>query len=372
MAYRVPGIGIGFSTILIAVGLIPASFLLLAKHDRINYFLIFLLLLYFGYVITKVEGNNFLLPIAIIIHIAAISTGVIKTDFLRTCLEKISILASVCVLLQQTAHLFLDVHIPMMFSSLLLEDLAEHYSSALNTGYGIENIYRPSAFFLEPSHFSQYCIYGLGSFLFRPIPSFRSAMIVSLGFFSTTSGMGFVLVFGIWSWWALFYRNNKKNVSLIPKLFFLLFVLLILFFILMQIPFFEQTVNRFTGGGDSDYNAIDGRLFFWTSQFGDKTITDLIYGFGEEEIEEGVYFTGFMKILFAYGIIGLVLFFIFIIYLIFYTQSYVRFYAAIYLALLFLANLIGFIAFIFNIGVILSLHLQYLYLKNEKLFHIQR
>lgn len=354
LAYKFPGIEMGIATVLIAVGIFPAILVIIMKRRYVNMTLVGLLFLYLGYVTTKTEGNNFLLPIFILIHITVITTGIVDNVKLRYYLESISIIAAVVVIFQQIFHILLGGHIPAMIPSLLLKDIFDNYSTQVTTGFGIEKLYRPSAFFLEPAHFSQYVILGLGSSLYRKRPYYRKALILSLGLFATTSGMGFVLTFGIWAWWFITYKKKESHMTSVNIIVFVT-ILVLLLIILSQISFTASIIGRFAGGDSGEYNAINGRLFFWDSYFGDKSFGDLIYGYGESELEKGVYFTGFMKILYAYGIIGLTLFILFLLYLLLKTKDLARMYTIIYLSLLFLANLTGFISIIFNIGVIISL-----------------
>lgn len=350
MAYRFPFIGMGASTILIAIGLIPATLIIAGRWRYIQYPLVFLLGLFLIYVATKSSGSNVLLPLAILIHITAISTGAVNVSYLRKYIEGISLLAAACVIMQQFIHLITGFHVPLMNSNWLIDNLQE-YSANIATGRSNEMMYRPCAFFLEPSHFSQYVIYGLGSCLYYKIPSFKKAILISLGLFATTSGMGFVLTFFIWGWWFLFlkYPQKKRSVS---KILGLSVIAYLFYRVLNMIPFFSSIINRFTNDGDGDYNAIDGRLIYWTTLFGDKGVGDLVFGFGEEAMED-VYYTGFMKVLYAYGIIGTTLFYVTLLYLLYKVNTFARLYMIIYIALLFFANLTGFISIIFNIGLII-------------------
>ena len=155
-----------------------------------------------------------------------------------------------------------------------------------------------------------------------------------------------------------FKKSEKKQGNLFLKIVLTAMALVLLLFILYSIPFFQQIIGRFVNNDGTSYNAIDGRLFFWTSQFGDKTAGDLVFGFGEVALEEDVYYTGFMKILYAYGIVGMTLYSIFLLYMLFITRGLARTYIIVYIGLLFLANLVGFISIIFNIGIIITFYLQ--------------
>ena len=301
----------------------------------------------------KAEGNNYLLPIAIIIHVAAISTGLVNVNVLRKYLERISIIAALCVITQQLFHVLFGYHIPMMVPSFLISDLKD-YTTNIITGCGeVETMYRPCAFFLEPSHFSQYVVYGLGSSLFKSNSHIKEAIIISIGLVCTTSGMGFILTFAVWGWWFLTYRNRVKKGISVKNVLILVLLVSVILIIMMKIPFFSQIISRFTNDGTSDYNAVNGRLIFWSKIIENQSINSLFWGYGDIALDEDIYYTGFMKILYAYGIIGTAFFYLFWLYLLIKVNTFARTFVISYIGLSFLANLTGFISLIFNIGVIL-------------------
>ena len=354
MEYKTPELHYGLATILIAIGMLYAGAISIGRVNKIDKGLVVVLALYLGYSLYKSTGLNFLLPIAILVHISAISTGFVNFEYFRKYIETFSLVASLCVLAQQLIHITTGIHIPFINANWLTDEL-QYYVPLITSGYGNEAMYRPSAFFLEPSHFTQYVIYGLGSSLFKTLPSFKKPIILSLGLFATTSGMGFVLTFAIWGWWYLTYKRRGASRGLIKTVIMLALLMIAALALFSNIPFFAGIMSRFIGSGDSDYNAIDGRLFFWNSLFGGENFNSLLFGFGEQALlEEEVYFTGFMKILFAYGIVGFVFYAIFLLYLLFHMKNKLcRMYVIIYIGLLFVANLTGFINIIFFVGTTL-------------------
>ena len=359
MMYRFPGLDMGLTTVLVAIGVIYAGFVSLRHMKNIDWTPVLLLSMYLIYVAFKSSGVNFLLPIAIIIHVTAISTGAANAIQLRKIIESISVFASFCVIGQQLFHLVAGYHIPMININWVIASVIEDYSDAIMTATDAGNgMYRPCAFFLEPAHFTQVAIYGLGSSLLRELPNFKRALVITFGILASTSGMGFIMTFGFWGWWALFLRNPHKQKKILPNILKLIFVALLIILILMQIPFFSQIIYRFTSDGsnyDTDYNAIDGRLIFWTTIFGNMSISDLIWGFGEGALDEDYYYTGFMRVLYAYGIIGCVFFYTFWLYLLLKSNRYFAPFILIYIALSFLANQTGFISMIFSIGFIMTI-----------------
>ena len=293
--YRAPFTSMSLTTILVAVGVVFAFMKVVGNLHRIDWGLVLVLALYLVYVATKSTGTHFLLPIAIIIHIAAITTGIVSEYHLRRYIEVVSVMAAICVILQQLVHIATGFHIPFIYTGWLSEEQSG-MREILLSGYGSEGMYRPSSFFLEPSHFSQYVIYGLGSSLFRTTPNIKKAALLTFGLFATTSGMGFVLSFAIWGWWYLTFKKKLTAKNFIPTIIVVVLIVLVLFSVLSNTSFFSSIMSRFISGSDSDYNAINGRLFFWDTLFGDRGAGSLVWGFGEQALaEEEVYFTGFMK-----------------------------------------------------------------------------
>ena len=350
LVYKTPGLTVGLSTTLVALTLPLSIGILLKKGNRIRFSLLWPFLAYLIYALFKSTPQDALLCIAIGIHICAISKGVVDGSKLRRIYEKVSTFAAICVIIQQTTHLLLGFHIPLIWTGGLIDGI-KSYAQNILTGIPLgDTMYRPCAFFLEPSHMSQYCIIGLGSVLYRTKPSIKRALLISFGMLLTTSGIGLVLTFTMWAWWWLF-RDGRKNSR--NTLFFTLSAIVIVL-ILSQTPIFQTTLSRIISNPEDDYNAINGRLFWWDSYFGDGQISSFIFGKGTANLPED-YFTGIMTQLFAYGIIGTGLFILFNVLLIIKSHALPRIIASFYLLLLVFSNLIGFIFMISIIGSILTL-----------------
>lgn len=358
MMYHAPGLQLGIGSLLIAVGMVYAGLVVVRNFSKVQWSLVILLSFYLAYVAFKSTGANILLSLAIWVHVAAISTGIINDKTLRRIVESLSVIAAFCVILQQMVHLFTGVHIPMVNTDWLITDMQDNYAPLVATGMSeADAMYRPCAFFLEPAHFSQYVMFGLGSTLFQLKPNLKKAMWISLGLFATTSGMGFVIVFAIWGWWYITSNKYQNNRRFIGRLVLIVVAMLLAVMLLNNIPYFERIISRFTGSGDSDYNAIEGRLFFWDKIFGGLRSGDLVTGYGDNQQYqlEDVYMTGFMKVLYMYGIIGFTLLSIFLLYVLKKVHIEAKAFVLIYIGLLFLANLTGFIPMIFNFGMFLVL-----------------
>ncbi len=305
MIYAVPGTNISLATVLTGIGMVYAGMSLINRKSEVSGKLFIPLVLYVFYLMTKSPLQVSLLMFAVLVQLVAIGTGLLDQKLFRKYVETIAVIGAICVISQQLIYFTTGIQFPFLIKSILTLDLQEQYSFLFRGGQ--PGLYRPSAFFLEPAHYSQYCIIGLGSCLFSEVVDKRKALLISLGLIATTSGMGFVLTFFLWGCWYLSHnRLSVKNLVVISVL------LLSAFLILNSISFTHNIISRFTVDSSSgDYNSIDGRLWWWRQVFGDFTFSGFFWGFGMDSIPEGVYFTGYMQQLYCYGVFGVFLFFLF-------------------------------------------------------------
>lgn len=355
MEYKIPFVGVGASTFAIAVGLVYGGLGLIVKYRQINWKSLMPWILYYIFIISKSSVINILLGIAVIGHLMIISTDVADYDYLKKTIVNFSMLAFVLVTLQTIAHYLLHFHIPMIAFNLCLDEM-KVYADLIATGMAKgSTMYRPSAFFIEPSHFAKYCIWGLGFCLFGETQEIRKAICISLGIILTTSGMGIILVAFMWFFW---YVNGRGYYTISRKIQYFIFAVFgacMLYFVLNMIPFTHNIIARITGDSVDGYNAINGRLFWWNTYFGGMNWRDFMFGFGEAALPE-VYFTGFMTVLYAYGIVGLALLAWALGVLYFRSSGIARILTLIYAVSLFFTNPIGFINVIYNIGTILVIN----------------
>lgn len=358
MMYKVPVIGMGASTVLIALGMVYAILVLFFRRERTQWSHMIVFIFYFLYVMVKSTSSNIMLCIAILIHFTALSIDTADYKYLRTVIENISVVAAICVIVQFVVHSATGSHIQLINLNLCLQEM-DQYTSNITTGISRhEAMYRPSAFFLEPSHLAIYASIGLVSCLLMGEPKYKKAILISLGVICTTSGIGTVLVTAIWAAFPFLATkgvNNKKLKRIILLVSFGLIAIVILY----QMPFFQAAMNRITGTASyssTQYNAIWGRTLYWSSYIAPMKGTELLFGYGYANMPE-VYFTGLMTILYCYGILGCVLLYTALVMLFFTSNNPgCRILVGIYGVLLPFANLTSFITMIFYIGSIIALH----------------
>lgn len=354
MMYNIPVINMGVSTILILVSAIFLILLSLANKKLNLNSIVCAFLLYFFYIAFKSNITGVCLCIAIIIHLLAISNGVADEKHLQKYFETIACIAAICVIVQFSLHLIFNIHIPLIKIDWCLSEM-ESYRLMITTGFDEEEMYRPSAFFLEPSHFAQYASIGLASSLLLGNPDYKKAFLISAGIIFTTSGMGIVIVAVIWCAFPLIATKGLSSKKL-KRIIFLSIVGIVAIFILRQMPFFQNSLARITGGvehSNTQYNAIWGRTLYWSDYISPMKGKELAFGYGAENLPD-VYFTGIMSIIYSYGIVGLVLFYLALLVLFKKVNNKcAKLLTLVYAGLLIVANLTSFISIIYYVGFLL-------------------
>lgn len=356
MMYKVPVINLGVSTTMIFISAIFAILLIVVNKKLYIVPTVCAFLAYFFYIAFKSNITGVCLCIAIIIHLLVIANGAIDEKSLKKYFEVISCIAAVCVIIQFFIHLFFNVHIPLIRIDWCLDEM-EKYRSAITTGIESEGIYRPSAFFLEPSHFAQYASIGLASSLLLGKPNYKKALLISMGIIFTTSGMGIVLVAAIWCAFPFIATNGLDNKKL-KRIILLSVIGAAVIVVLLQMPFFQNALKRITVSNtysSSQYSAIWGRTLYWSTYISPMNGIDLAFGYGAANLPD-VYFTGVMSIIYSYGVVGLILFYLALLILFKKANNRcAKLLTVIYAGLLIVANLTNFINTIYYIGYLLCI-----------------
>lgn len=368
MCYKIPVVNYSVSTVLVALLMIPATMFVfsnLSKPDRKSLKIVLPFFLYVSYVMFKSDSINIMLQIAIIIHFLAITNGIIRTDLLKKYLLNVSIAASLITIVQLFTHYLLGGHIPCIYFPGIMDSMKEQYFSAIYSGVGRwGGMYRPCSFFLEPAHMAQYSFIGLLISLFdTSINKKKKKYIITIGIIATSSGIGILSCALCWGLWAFITKVKGTILEKIVELVKYSFIGGVVFVILLQIPYFQNALTRMTVQETGEYNAVDGRLFFWDRYIGEAHTDDLMFGFGSEALPD-VFFTGMMTVIYAYGYIGAFLFYSSLTLLILCMKNTVsRLIVLIYLCLTFSSDVVGFIWIIYLLGVSLALNYKYSYEK---------
>ena len=188
-----------------------------------------------------------------------------------------------------------------------------------STSTKIGGFYRPSGFFLEPSHVFLYFFPSIAFLLFTPKTNIRriiSAAVLSLGVVLSTSGMGIAVVAGFWAIYILLYsaKGNKKNEPQFSNLFTKRTLIIIAVFLCVLIVAYftvdivRNTVNRIFVN-DSGSTAIAGRVRRTLNHLKKMSARDILIGYSKDvEVSEFDFnVAGFFATLFKQGIIGVIL-----------------------------------------------------------------
>lgn len=353
MMYKTPGTGMGLATTMVALGMVYAVCAIYVHWQKIDLTRLFFFIPYLLYAWFASNGMYRMLTTAIFIHLLAISSGAVHLGRLKAMLIGVACVASCLVFVQQLLHLALGLDLQFMYKFLMIDSLQDVGYSSLFEPSHTKGMYRPSAFFMEPSHFGQYAFLGLSACLFGTEKvRLKEALLISMGMFATTSGMGFVMTGATWLWWGLSKMEDFPAIYKVCLFMGVCITAILLFFMLYQIPFFQSILSRFIDTPEGEYNAIEGRTFGW-AYFENKDFWDLFWGFGTDSLPK-VYFTGFMEQLYMYGWLGVGLLFMYLGWFCLTSRGFARIVMILFTSLYFVAGVSGFIPVIFYIGTVLT------------------
>lgn len=248
--------------------------------------------------------------------VIGIACNCLDTKFFIRVVLIISSLASICIILQYICHYVFGFHLQMVPTSLLLDSssqwiLAAQTGQASITGRA-SRFYRPSAFFLEPSHMFIYMFMPLLFVLFSS--TFRRkeriySILITIGMVLCTSGLGIATAIGSW---LLFLgktggENNKFTFKkfLRKKSMLLFFSFLVVALVLfMGVPFFQNSIVRIFSSGSDYTNAITGRVEAGTQLVTSLRGKYLLIGVSDTLTGISYNMSGFNSTMYRYGIIG--------------------------------------------------------------------
>lgn len=183
--------------------------------------------------------------------------------------------ATALIILQYICYYVFGFHLQLVMTDLLKERAQQWVLLAQTGRISVSGkwmaFYRPSAFFLEPSHFTLYCFPAVALVLLnneRSRKKWLLAAFLSLGIVLTTSGMGIAIVFGLWGVFLLRHfmgegSTAQKLKNLVkPKALLVYGILLaIVVAAYLLVPVFRQSINRiFLASSGTGKNAIEGRM----------------------------------------------------------------------------------------------------------------
>ena len=347
---KAPILNISLGTVII-LAYIPRSLVyIITKYREKKKLKAVAFFVFYLYIVFRAEGNitrTVLLCVTFVIIYGQLN-GSINTRKVRKIIEAFAIINTFLLLLQISCYYLLHLHIHYIPQSIIYEEyqIAEMFQDGVG-------LYRPSALFLEPSHYAQFCLFALISALF-PIngkPHLKKALIIGMGCILTTSGMGIALSFAIYTWYIIL---NKQNIN--KKIFTIIKwipIVCIGILLLSRTSFFQKAIQRVFSSVDG-YNAISGRTSNWDDAIGSMHGKDLLFGYGDGQNYK-FYLTGLADTIYKYGIIGVILELTCFIYLMYKQKdNYVWCCCITFLALFCVAHLTNYAAHIFYFGMVIA------------------
>lgn len=320
--YRGPIVNSGITVLIAFFPHILLKLLIRLRTIRIRYIeaiiplIVFYLYKVFAHGISYLEFAH---AAVMIVYFIAIASGCINVKYYIKIATVVAVMASISLILQYFCFYLLGFHLQLVSTSLLLPE-SERWVLGTKTGLiGIigrnHGFYRPEAFFLEPSHVFLYLIPLLCILLLAPdMKSWRlkMALLITLGLFLSTSGMGICVSTGVWMLYGGFYRS-KHNKYRITNLFtpmnitIVVTISLLLVILYLNVSFFNQSINRILGVEINGTDAISGRVRL--AYLHAQTLTGSVLWFGLKDSISDMEFnlSGFFATLFKYGIIGTIL-----------------------------------------------------------------
>ena len=247
------------------------------KVNRINWLLILPLLLFGLYKV--IDGGTGITELGrealMCLFLLAAASGVIDgMKFLRA-IVCVSLIASILILVQYFCYYVCKFHLQLVPTSLFLPNSAQWIGMAETGKISITGsptrIYRPSSFFLEPSHMALFCTPAVLYLLLTPgITWLRAALaaLISVGVMASTSGLGIMICLGLWFLFFAFYFGEGtpneiklgklkikgfcvKGFTLRPVNIILILSLLVLVVLMyLFVDVFRSSINRMFFSGD--------------------------------------------------------------------------------------------------------------------------
>lgn len=348
---NVPGINLSLGTVIL-IGFVPHSLIYIFKRpNRKKRIKSFVFLIFYVYLIFRSDGNTkrIILCCATYVILYGQMKGAINSTRIRGIIEAFAIINVALLVFQVLSYYVLHFRIQYIPQNLVYEEYRNSYVFRDLTG-----LYRPSALFLEPSHFSQYCIFALISTLF-PVqgkqPDMKKAFAIGLGCILTTSGMGIALTACVFAWYMVLnkQRVDKKILNIMK----MIPILIIMMLILSRTVFFQAALQRIFSTVEG-YNAILGRTHNWDDAVGTMHGNLLWFGYGDSQTYR-LYLTGLADTIYKYGIVCVILEGLCFIYLMLKKVDNFVWCCSITLAALFcVAHITNFVSQVFYFGIIIA------------------
>lgn len=353
---KVPGMEMGLGMLLLIV-LLPWLFLFNLTRFQLNDFAKFsglILFCLYSIFCFRESFSDVVGFVLVMVWVIGSYKYLIDEKLVFGIMNYVSIIASAIVLIQLLCHYLLGFNLTPFISFLIKDSTVAQYADIIYAGVDVFGIYRPSAFFFEPSHFSEYAIIVLLWNLLKNKEknNIKKAVIISLGILLTRSGMGIAMVMGAWIVYYINTLDLKKNENVLNAVLVVV-CSIVMFALCLKLPFFQTAVNRVVAT-HNDYNAVNGRLFFWDYYFSQFNFSQFVWGAGFSTLELDKYMTGFMKLLYCSGSIGVFLFYFMLLQHVSKKERFKSTFISFYSVLVFFAGLVSVLNLVFYLTIIFS------------------
>ncbi len=255
-----------------------------------------------------------------VIYLVAIVMGCMDVKSFLRASSCIAFIACAGIMLQYVCFYIFGFHLQMVPTGLLLPSSEQWI---LNAQTGLANIrgvmgdvYRPSAFFLEPSHAYLYIFPHIILFMFNGKDKKHSlypAIFLSAGLLLTTSGMGITAVRILWIMY-LAMKDDKdgsfslKNIFRAKSLGKVAVFFVVSEIAIAYVPFLNDSFLRiFVPEHEGGSTAIGGRLTKAIEFLGTMSKDDMLTGVVDHIKRTGFNIPGVINVFYRHGFIGLVL-----------------------------------------------------------------
>ena len=267
-----------------------------------------------GIALNKVLYSGFMVVMCLLLEY-----GCLNIRYIFKYASYVCILATAVLVVQYICFYILGFHLCVVPIDALLPE-SSHWIAGAQTGLinirGASNgFYRPSAFFLEPSHLFIYSFPVLCVWLFSKGMTkfrFRTALIITLGVILSTSGMGIVCCLGIWMcYYLLYYDKTKANIAKLKNIFSARNILMIIGMLLLVIVMYftvdsvANTINRILF--DKTFAAFSGRFGQASTLIKTLSGSSLLLGMTDDTSNIIFNLPGFFATLYKKGLIGILL-----------------------------------------------------------------
>lgn len=320
--YVSPLFNVGITVMVLVAGYLMARMLLGVAHFRWSYLgfvtpmIVYQVFRVVNHGTTVTELGQ---SMVFIVFMLAVAFGAIDTKMLLKACRFVCLLAAGFLVLQYVFFYLFDIHLQVVPTQYLIP-MADKWVLVAESGLAgitgrIGSLYRPSAFFLEPSHAYLYMFPHVILLLFNEKITKKTlsmALLISLGVLLTTSGMGIAAIVGTWGLFLVF-RDERDGTfhlkNILRKRNLIAMGLLVMAFVgaVVFIPSIQQAVLRIFIPGATGKTAIDGRVDNALELVKNMTPIQWVFGISDNTHDVSAHMPGAMDILYRHGLVGLLL-----------------------------------------------------------------